>query len=337
MTRARPRVLLTIGDPNGVGAEVAVKAVCALQDELDLIPVLVGDRFIVEALAHGAGLRVRETNGLAEPERGVVDLLPVTALPVDEFRPGEVSAEAGAATVAYLTAAVDALQGNRASGIVACPHSETAINGAGIPFSGYPGLLAQLVGADRDRVFLMLVGGGLRIVHATLHERLHDALARLTPELVEAASLAAAEFLTSRGVASPRIGVFGVNPHAGEGGLFGDDDDRITAPAVERLRRAGVNAEGPVGADLMLGREGFDAFVAMYHDQGHIPIKLLAGRNASALSVGAGLAFSSVGHGAAFDIAGKNTADPEAVIRAVRLMGSPKLPREQCDSVQVPS
>jgi 4-hydroxythreonine-4-phosphate dehydrogenase len=320
------RVLLSIGDPNGVGPELAVRAAA----DPGLAPVLVGDRFVVEAYAHRSGLKVRDTDGSAEPASGTVDLLPVAALPREAFAPGQVRAQAGAATVAYLGAAVDAVRREHARGIVACPHSETAINAAGIPFAGYPGLLARLTGVDPERVFLMLVGGGLRIVHATLHERLAHALARLTPDLVAAAGLAAARALTALGVVEPRIGVLGVNPHAGEGGLFGDDDERVTAPAVELLRGAGVHADGPVGADLMLGREGFDAFVAMYHDQGHIPVKLLAGRHAAALSIGAGVLFSSVGHGAAFDIAGTGVADPEAVIRALRLVGGvpPAEPRE---------
>jgi 4-hydroxy-L-threonine phosphate dehydrogenase PdxA len=321
---ARRRVLLTIGDPNGVGPEVAVKAAAALAREPGLVPVVVGDRYVVEPLATAAGLRIRETDGSAEPEPDALDLLPVTALPPGELLPGTVSAEAGAATVAYLGAAVEAVQQGRGRAIVACPHSETAVNAAGIPFDGYPGLLAELSGTPRDRVFLMLVGGALRIVHATLHERLADALTRLTPDLVAAAGRAAAEFLLTAGIPAPRIGVFGINPHAGECGLFGDDDERVTAPAVEALRRDGIDATGPLGADLLLGpdrRDGIDACVAIYHDQGHIPVKLLAGRTASALSLGAGLAFSSVGHGAAFDIAGRGMADPEAVLRAVRLVG----------------
>jgi DNA-binding transcriptional ArsR family regulator len=143
-------------------------------------------------------------------------------------------------------------------------------------------------------------------------------------QLVARAASAAVGYLEAAGVVSPRIGVFGINPHAGEGGLFGRDDDRVTVPAVAALRDRGTDAVGPLGADLMLGpdrRSEFDACVAMYHDQGHVPVKVLAGRTASALTVGAGITFSSVGHGAAFDIAGKGLADPEAVLRAVRLVG----------------
>jgi 4-hydroxythreonine-4-phosphate dehydrogenase len=329
MRLSASRILLSIGDPNGIGPELAVKAVAALQNEPELNPVIVGDRFVVEAYAQDVGLRVKETDGTAPAEAGVIHLLPVHSLASEAFVPGQVNASAGAATVDYLSAAVVGLSLGRARGIVACPHSETAINAAGIDFSGYPNLLAKLVGVESDRVFLMLIGAGMRIVHVTLHERLADSLARLTPELVVAAGHAAVSALHALGINAPRIGVFGINPHAGENGLFGQDDQQITVPAVERLRQAGIDAHGPVGADLMLGQNGYDAFIAMYHDQGHIPIKLLAGRTASALSIGAGLIFSSVGHGSAFDIAGKNLADPEAVIRALRLVGGAALSSQE--------
>jgi 4-hydroxythreonine-4-phosphate dehydrogenase len=166
----------------------------------------------------------------------------------------------------------------------------------------------------------MLVGGGLRIVHVTLHERLFDALARITPALIERAIRSTIDALRNLGIDHPKIGVFGINPHAGEGGLFGDDDDKIVKPVVARLQAEAIEIEGPLGADLMLGKKGFDAFIAMYHDQGHIPVKLLAGRNSAAMSIGAGLMFSSVGHGSAFDIAGKGIADAGPVLRCIRLL-----------------
>ena len=316
------RVALTIGDPNGIGPEVAVKAAAQLAGRAGgPRPILVGDPAPIRhyAARHAAGLPVR----LSPAEWGAaggLDVAAVTALPDEHFRPGRVSAPAGAATVAYVRRALELVREGAAEAIVAAPHSETAIAAAGIPFSGYPGLVADLAGLGRDEVFLMLVGGGLRVVHATLHERLPDALARVTPELVAAAGRAAHRALAAMGVPDPRIGVFGFNPHAGEGGLFGADDARVTEPAVAAMRRDGIRAEGPAGADVLLAARAMDAYVAIYHDQGHIPVKLLAPRRASALSIGAGVLFSSVGHGSAFDIAGRGVADPGAVVDTLWLL-----------------
>jgi 4-hydroxy-L-threonine phosphate dehydrogenase PdxA len=316
----RRTIALPIGDPNGIGPDIAVKAAVRLIGRDDLRVVLFGDRFVIEHYAAQAGARVQNaTQPIAEGAETLF-VRPVEALVRDAFVPGQVSAEAGRATVAYVSAAVAEVRQGRADAIVACPHSETAINQAGIAFAGYPGLIARLAGLPEDRVFLMLVGGGLRIVHVTLHESVAHALARLTPDLVEAAALAAITTLQAQGIARPRIGLFGINPHAGEGGLFGAEDANVTEPAAARLRGAGHDIEGPAGGDLLLGRDDLDAYVAIFHDQGHIPIKLLAGRSASALSIGAGLIFSSVGHGAAFDIAGKGHADPSAVLRTIRLL-----------------
>jgi 4-hydroxy-L-threonine phosphate dehydrogenase PdxA len=304
-----PAIALAIGDPNGIGPEIAVKAAAALAAGGPPI-LLVGDRFVIDAYAQRFATDIP------------LDVAPVDALPREAFSPGQVHAAAGRATIRYVETAFDLTRSGRAGCIVACPHNETAVQAAGIQFSGYPSLVARLAGVPHDRVFLMLVGAGLRIVHVTLHERLQDAIARLAPQLIEAAAHACVEALATLGIDRPRIGMFSINPHAGEGGLFGDEDERVTKPAAERLRAAGVAIEGPAGADVLI-RTGLDAFLAMYHDQGHIPIKLLAGHTASALSIGGGVLFSSVGHGSAFDIAGKGSADPEALIRTLRLVSMP--------------
>jgi 4-hydroxy-L-threonine phosphate dehydrogenase PdxA len=316
-----PPIALTIGDPNGIGPEIAVKAAVQAAREGGPSIVLVGDEFIVRSCAelYARDFALHAFDGSA-PRAGVLYFSAATSLPRAAYRPGTPVAEGGRATVDYVAAAIRLVNEGHASAIVACPHSETNVNAAGIPFSGYPGLLARLTGTPEDHVFLMLVGGGLRIVHVTLHERIHNALERITPELVERATLTANAALRELKIDRPRIGLFGINPHAGENGLFGDDDDRITVPAAKKLRAAGLNVEGPVGADLMLGRRDFDAFVAMYHDQGHIPVKLIAGRNAAAMSIGAGVLFASVGHGSAFDIAGRGVAEPDAVLRSLKLL-----------------
>lgn len=298
------RIAITIGDPNGIGPEIAVKAARQFAGG-SVEPVLVGDEFVIR---HYGG------KGLA--------IAPVNVLETAGFVPGRIDARAGAATVAYVREAVRLVNAGEASAIVACPQSETAINSAGIPFSGYAGLLAQLTDTPEDKVFLMLVAAGLRIAHVTLHESVKSALSRITTERVVAAGLATVKAVQRLGVAKPALGVFGINPHAGEGGLFGDEDERITKPAVARLKALGVLAEGPVGADVMLSRRKHDVYLAMFHDQGHIPMKLLSPLRSSALSIGTPVLFSSVGHGCAHDIAGKGVADPASVIETFGLLGS---------------
>jgi 4-hydroxythreonine-4-phosphate dehydrogenase/1,2-dihydroxy-3,5-cyclohexadiene-1,4-dicarboxylate dehydrogenase len=176
-----------------------------------------------------------------------------------------------------------------------------------------------------DSVFLMLVGGGLRIVHATLHESVRSALDRLTPQRVVAAARAGARACALLGVPEPAIGVFGINPHASEGGLFGPEDAAIVEPAVRMMRADGLRVDGPSGADMLLAQRRHDLYVAMLHDQGHIPIKLLAPNAASALSIGADVLLSSVGHGSAMDIAGRGIANCGALLRTIALLsGAPE-------------
>lgn len=321
MDAARGRVLITIGDPNGIGPEVAVKAAHALAGDAVLRPVVIGDRHIVAPLAERLGARVETDRAAWGSSDAGIDLVEVDGIRPEEVTPGDPTAAGGRATVAYVEKAVELTKDGTARAVVACPHSETSVNASGRRFSGYPNLLAELQGTGPDTVYLMLVGAGLRIIHVTLHEGLHGALERLTPELIERAAIAGEAALRQLGIENPRIGVFGINPHAGEGGLFGDEDDRIVVPAVEALRKRGLIVEGPEGADIILCREGYDAFVAMYHDQGHIPVKLMAGRSAAAMSIGAGFLFSSVGHGAAFDIAGQDRASCDAALAAIRLVG----------------
>jgi 4-hydroxy-L-threonine phosphate dehydrogenase PdxA len=324
MSKNGKTIALTIGDPNGIGPEIGVKAASEMCGNANIRVILVGDEHVIRHYGdrHANGLRLEPMTDSLPADSDSVLYHPVCSLPVVSFKPGQVAPDAGRATVAYVDAAIGLVRKGIVDAIIGCPHNETAVNAAGIAFSGYPGLIARLTGTPEEKVFMMLVGGGLRILHATLHERIHDALARLTPGLIEEAGHACASTLQRLGFAKPRIGVFGINPHAGENGLFGNDDEHITKPAVACLRAAGISAEGPVGADIILARKDIDGFVAIYHDQGHIPVKLLAGRNASALSVGSGILFSSVGHGSAFDIAGQGKADPSAVLRTLRLIGN---------------
>ncbi len=315
------RIAVPIGDPNGIGPEIAVKAAAVAVRGGMVEPILVGDDVVIrEYLSRCAidlPLRRLDEAGSARPG---ITYVPEHSLPPASFRPGLIDPSAGRATVAYVRRAVDLVRAGIANAIVACPHSETAINSAGIAFSGYPGLLADLTGTPRDAVFMMLVAAGLRICHVTLHERLREAIDRLSPELILSAGIALAEALRRLDIENPSIGVFGINPHGGEGGLFGDDDERITKPAVHRLRQLGVQADGPIGADVLLAQRRHDAYLAMYHDQGHIPIKLISPNRAAAVTIGTDVLFSSVGHGCAFDIAGQGIASPVSVIEALELL-----------------
>jgi 4-hydroxy-L-threonine phosphate dehydrogenase PdxA len=297
------RIALAIGDPNGIGPEIAVKAVAAIADDA-IEPVLVGDAHVIRHYGAPRSLHA------------------VGALDRDAFAPGRLDPRAGRATVAYVKEAVRMAGCGEVQAVVACPHSETAINRAGIAFSGYPGLLAELTDTPPERVFLMLVAAGLRIAHVTLHESVQSALARISVRSVVDAGLHAVRTTQRLGVTGPSLGVFGINPHAGEEGLFGDEDERITRPAVAELRARGVDAQGPAGADVLLAQRRHDVYLAMFHDQGHIPIKLLSPLRSSALAIGTPILFSSVGHGCAFDIAGKGIADATSVVEALKLLAS---------------
>jgi 4-hydroxythreonine-4-phosphate dehydrogenase/1,2-dihydroxy-3,5-cyclohexadiene-1,4-dicarboxylate dehydrogenase len=311
MTQPPQKIGLSLGDPNGIGPEIALKALSQLPDtSLQSITVF-GPKLVWDQTAHSLGLMdlaqqvlIQNTGGLSE----------------SDFQPGHVSAAAGKSAVESATSAIQACQAGQLQAVIACPHHETAIHQAGIAFSGYPSLVAKVCGLNEDEVFLMLVGGGLKIVHVTLHESVQTALNRLNAELIQRASIAGIKACMSLGIAKPKVAVFGINPHASEGTLFGPEDMAHTVPAVKLLQEAGYDITGPQGGDVFLAQKQHDLYVAIFHDQGHIPVKLLAPHSASALSIGAQVLLSSVGHGCAMDIAGQNKADPQGLLRTLELI-----------------
>lgn len=312
MSSSTRRIALSVGDPNGIGPEIVLKALDALAGEQRLHVAVFGPPAVLERAAAVTGLH----RSLAS-----LDLRTAGELPAAAARPGQVNAEAGASAVACATAAIEACRAGEFDAVVAGPHHETAIAQAGIPFSGYPSLVARVCGEPEGRVFLLLIGGGLRIVHVTLHESVATALSRLTPELVVAATLAGMRCCAMLGLADPKVALFGINPHASEGTLFGREDQDCVVPAARQLRELGVDVAGPTGADVLLADRRHDLYVAMLHDQGHIPIKLLAPQAASAVSIGADVLLASTGHGSAMDIAGRGIARPDALLRSLRLLG----------------
>jgi len=307
-----PRIALSLGDPNGIGPEIVLKALDALRNEDRLRITVFGPPAVLERAAEATGL---------QSLLPTLDVRAAGELPSDSAKWGDVNADAGASAIASATAAIEACRAGKFNAVVAGPHHETAIARAGISFSGYPSLVARVCGQPEDSVFLLLVGGGLRIVHVTLHESVATALARITPELVVAATQAGVRGCSMLGITRPNIALFGINPHASEGTLFGPEDERCVVPAARQLRALGLDITGPEGADVLLSSRSHDLYVAMLHDQGHIPVKLLAPRAASAISIGADVLLASTGHGSAMDIAGQGKARPDALLRSLRLLG----------------
>jgi 4-hydroxy-L-threonine phosphate dehydrogenase PdxA len=203
---------------------------------------------------------------------------------------------------------------------VGAPQNETAIARAGIAFDGHPGFVARRTGTDPDDVYLMLCFDRFRIAHCTLHVGVREALGLITRQKVGKAIRATDRALKRLGIAAPRICVGGLNPHAGEGGLFGREEIEIIGPAIADVAAEGISAAGPYGADIMFHRTDVDAFVVMLHDQGHITAKLLAPNATAALTIGTPILFASVAHGSAHDIAGKGAANPAAMIAAITMM-----------------
>lgn len=303
---SKPRIGIAIGDPAGIGPEIAIKA-SSNRDVRDICePVIVGDYEVLSRYAH----TIRKS-----PPENVID---VGAINVNFLTPGESDAACGRAILEYAGKAVDLAMAGDFDAVVACPQTQSSIKSAGIDFDGYPSWVARRTKTDPDSVFMMLVSDRLRIAHVTLHLGIREALNLIdSPRIVR--TLAAVKTALERiGLVEPKIAVSGINPHAGEGGLFGSEEIEIICPALEEAREAGIDACGPFGADTMYLDKGFDAYVVMYHDQGHIPAKLLGFDGTAALTIGAPVLFSSVAHGSALDIAGRGKASSGALVWAIK-------------------
>jgi 4-hydroxy-L-threonine phosphate dehydrogenase PdxA len=318
-----PRIAIALGDPSGIGPEIALKAALDPQVRAVCRPLLVGDRVALEAHGKGSGLSPRlasfESAAAARWNDGEISFVERHNYKPGEFALGQVGAIHGRAALDAARTAIEAAMEGAVEAVVAAPQTEKSIALAGVHFDGYPTFVARCAKVDPNDAYLMICFGDTRIVHTTLHVSLRRALDLITRERVRHVIQSADNALRRLGVShSPKIAVSGLNPHAGEDRLFGDEDQDIIAPAIAEARSAGIAVEGPFGCDTMFGRKGYDAYVVMVHDQGHIAAKLQAPNRTAGLTIGTPILFSSVAHGSAHDIAGQGKANHQAMVEAVR-------------------
>ncbi|AMN38616.1 PdxA family dehydrogenase [Rhodoplanes sp. Z2-YC6860] len=311
----RVKIAIPVGDPAGIGPEICLKAVLDLQVRAACDPIIVCDEALLARHAKACGLDA------------ALSTVKVLACPQPETASlgfGVTAPAAGRASIAFCAAAVNAAMTGEVDAVVAAPQNETSIAQAGIQFDGHPSFVARQTRTNEEGVYMMLCFGDTRIAHCTLHRSVKDSIALITKDNVARTIRATNVALQRMGIAQPKIAVSGLNPHAGEGGLFGREEIEIIRPAMDTVAAEGIAVSGPYGADTMFHMPGFDAFVVMLHDQGHIATKLLAQNAAAALTIGTPILFASVAHGTGHDIAGKGIANPAAMIEAVLRMAKAK-------------
>jgi 4-phospho-D-threonate 3-dehydrogenase / 4-phospho-D-erythronate 3-dehydrogenase len=318
-----PIVGITMGDAAGIGPEVIMKALAEPEVYAMCRPVVIGDAKILER-ANGIVGGSSSLRRIAQPSEGrfqpgTVDCIDLDLLPGD-LAFGQISAAAGDAAFRYVERAIQLAKKHEIDAICTAPLNKEALHKGGHIYPGHTEILADLTGTQDFA--MMLTARNLRVIHVTTHVGLIDAVNMITPERVLRVIKLVDATLRKAGIDQPNIAVCGINPHAGEHGLFGHgEDEQKVLPAVERARAEGIAAHGPLPADTVFfraGRGDFDAVVAMYHDQGHAPVKVLGLEAGVNITVGLPIIRTSVDHGTAFDIAGSGAADPASMLEALR-------------------
>lgn len=335
-----PLILITMGDPAGIGPEICVKALADAHMHEVCRPVIIGDAAILHRATEltGAGITLNSITSIADGvfATGTVNVFDLANVDATRFEYGRVSAEAGTAAFEYVRTGVELAMSGAGDALATGPINKEAVNLAGYRYAGHTEILADLTGADHYA--MMLVDRGLRVVHATTHVPLRKACDLVTRDRVLAVIRLAHQAAQAFGITQPKVGVAGLNPHAGEGGLFGSEEIDEIIPAIGDARALGIDATGPVPPDSVFARARggqYDVVVAMYHDQGHIPLKTIGfqlheatGREMSVrgvnVTLGLPIVRTSVDHGTAFEIAGMGRANHEsmreAILLAVRLV-----------------
>ncbi len=322
--KSKPVLGITMGDPTGAGAEIIVKALFS-EEVIGLCkPVVIGDAAAMRAAAEivkiPAEIRVIKNIDEAEFPSGIIEVIDLANVDLETLVRGHVDPRGGKAAYAYVELATKMALAGEIDAIVTAPLNKEALNKAGYNFSGHTEILAHLCGVKG--VVMMLVAENLRIAHVTTHVSLRQACDLVTRERILQVLKLSDEAARKMEVAAPRIVVAGLNPHAGEGGLFGTEEKEQISPAIEAARKSGLNVRGPLPPDtafLRAWRGEFDVAVAMYHDQGHIPMKMVSFDMGVNVTLGLPIIRTSVDHGTVFGKAGKGTARPRSMIESIKL------------------
>jgi len=315
---------ITMGDAAGSGPEIITKALADPEVRKLCRPVVIGDAAAMkEAFTFtGAPGEVKAISRLADARfpDGVVEVIDLHNIELDKLTRGRVNSMAGKAAYEYIKLGTEMTLAGEADAIVTSAINKEALNNAGYHYDGHTQLLAELCGV-KD-VAMMLVTGSLRVSHVSTHVSLSDAIERARPPRILTVLKLTEDAVKQMGIAEPKIAVAGLNPHSGEGGLFGDEEIKYITPAIEEANNRGMNVVGPLPPDSAFLRayEGqFDAAVAMYHDQGHIAVKMLGITFGVNVTLGLPIIRTSVDHGTNFGKAGKGTADPTSLVEAIKL------------------
>ncbi|MBA9026085.1 MULTISPECIES: 4-hydroxythreonine-4-phosphate dehydrogenase PdxA [Bacillaceae] len=321
----KPIIGITMGDAAGIGPEIIVKSLNHKEVYDNCNPLVIGDAKILEKVSpivdSKATINMIKDPSEAKFEYGTIDVIDLDLLPVDQPF-GEVSAAAGDAAFQYLAKSIELAKEQKIDSICTAPLNKEALHKGGHIYPGHTEILADLT--DTEDFSMMLTTPNLRVIHLTTHMGLIEAIESINPERTYKVVKLAHDTLSKAGFDNPRIAVCGINPHAGENGLFGNgEEEEKLMPGIEQAKAEGINVTGPLPADTLFfraGRGDFDVVVACYHDQGHAPVKVMGIEEGVNITVGlkGGIIRTSVDHGTAFDIAGKNIADDKSMLAAIR-------------------
>jgi len=323
MSNYLPIIGITMGDATGVGPEIIVKSLTHDVVYQQCRPLVIGDagrlELANEIVKGSARIRRIKEASEAQYQPGVIDCIDLNLIPAD-LPFGQLSPIAGDGAYQYIARAVQLAEAGQIDAICTAPLNKEALHAGGHKYPGHTEMLAHLTNVEE--VSMMLVAPQLRVIHVTTHIGIIDAIRKIEPGLVQRTIERGNATLIKAGIDKPRIGVCGINPHAGENGLFGygEEEEKII-PAVRLLQEQGLDVTGPLPADTLFfraGRGDFDLVVAMYHDQGHGPVKVLGLEAGVNVTVGLDVIRTSVDHGTAFDIAGKGIADERSLLEALR-------------------